>query len=276
MIGFDFDYYLPSSAAEAVEAYRTLAAQGKRALYLSGSTEFVTFARVGLMAADAVIDLKGVPECRALDVGEREMTFGAALTLSEIAGSRAFPLLGDTGAGIADRTSRNKITLGGNVCSRLIYKEAVLPLLVADGDAVVAGPAGIRRLPLSQLFDRALRLGPGEFAMQFIVRTEARNSRYASIKRRKASAIGYPVVTAAALAAADGVRYAFSGLCDFPFRSERVEEALNERGQPPEERIRKAAGALPAPIRNDMHASAEYRELLWRLALEDMIRRFEA
>ncbi|CAM3823392.1 FAD binding domain-containing protein [Cohnella lubricantis] len=276
MIGFDFDYYRPSSIEEAVSVYQRLEGQGRHPVYLSGSTEFITFARVGLMCSGAVIDLKGIPECRMLAAGEREMTFGAALTLSELDDSKAFPLLGDTGAGIADRTSRNKITLGGNVCSRLIYKEAVLPLLLTDSDVVVAGSSGIRRVPISRLFDREMRLGRGEFLVQFIVGSSYRSLPYASVKKRKASAIDYPVVTVTALAAPQGVRYAFSGLCAFPFRSEAVERALNERGLPPEERIRLAAGMLPEPILSDVKASADYRELVWRLTLTDVMEALES
>lgn len=275
MISFDFDYYRPSSVPEAVRLYQTLEAQGRSPVYLSGSTEFITFARVGLTYSDAVIDLKGIPECRELAAGGGEMRFGCALTLSEIDDSKVFPLLGDTGAGIADRTSRNKITLGGNVCSRLIYKEAVLPLLLADSEVEVAGPSGVRRVPIGQLFDREMRLGRGEFIVRFAVRSDYRTMPYASVKRRKASAIEYPIVTVAALAAGQGIRYAFSGLCAFPFRSEAVERALSDRGVPPEERIRRAAGLLPAPILSDVKASADYRELVWRLALEDVIGRLE-
>lgn len=275
MIGFDFDYYRPSSIQEAVRLYQELEGRGKHPVYLSGSTEFITFARVGQMYSDAVIDLKGIPACRALAAGEREMMFGTAVTLSEIDDSKAFPLLGDTGADIADRTSRNKITLGGNVCSRLIYKEAVLPLLLSDSEVVVAGPGGVRRAPIGQLFNRELQLGRGEFVVQFAVPSSYRSLPYAHVKKRKASAIDYPIVTVAAVATREGVRYAFSGLCAFPFRSEAMERALNERGQPPEERIRRAAGLLPAPILSDIKALADYRELVWRNTLADVMQALE-
>jgi len=151
----------------------------------------------------------------------------------------------------------------------------VLPLLLTDSEVAVAGPGGVRRSPIGRLFDREMRLGRGEFVVQFAVPSSYRALPYAHVKRRKASDIDYPLVTVAALATGEGIRYAFSGLCAFPFRSEAVERALNERGQPPEERIRRAAGLLPAPIISDIKASAEYRELVWRITLVDIMQALE-
>ncbi|WP_027092561.1 FAD binding domain-containing protein [Cohnella thermotolerans] len=275
MIPFDFDYYRPATVQEAVSLYARLDREGKRPLYWSGGTEIATFARWNRIYTEAVIDLKAVPECRALTVGDREMTFGSALSLSEIHDSGAFPLLGETGGGIADRTSRNKITLGGNVCSRMIYKEAVLPLLLADSDVLVAGASGVRRVPIGRLFDRSMRIGRGEFLVQFVMDAGYRTMPYASVKKRKASAIEYPIVTVAALATGSGIRFAFSGLCDFPFRSAEMERILNRRELPAGERIRQAAARLPAPVIGDIKASAEYRKWVWTITTEDVLKALE-
>ena len=53
-------------------------------------------------------------------------------SLNKITDSKLFPLLGQTVKQIADHTSRNKITIGGNMNSELIYTESVLPLLLVD------------------------------------------------------------------------------------------------------------------------------------------------
>jgi CO/xanthine dehydrogenase FAD-binding subunit len=42
-----------------------------------------------------------------------------------------------------------------------------------------------------------------------------------TVKKRKVSAIDYPLVTVAALLTNSGTRVAFSGVCAFPFRSAR-------------------------------------------------------
>ncbi|MBW5444938.1 xanthine dehydrogenase [Cohnella sp. CFH 77786] len=262
MIGFDFDYYAPGSVGEAVSLYRQLDSLGKKPLFFSGGTEVITLGRLNLAYTEAMIDIKRIPECRALAASGNTLTFGSALTLSELHDARVFPLLGETGAGVADRTSRNKITLGGNVCSRFIYKEAALPLLLADGEAVIAGPAGIRRVPMSQAFNRALQLAGGEFLVQMRTGAEYARMPYVTVKRRKASAIDYPLVTIAALKAPSGIRAAFSGLCAFPFRSAAVEQLLNRTDLPPAERVDRAAAMWPAPVLDDIKGSAPYREFV--------------
>ena len=101
-------------------------------MFYSGGTEFITFARVNKLRADAVIDIKGIPECNVLEIHGDQLVIGAAVSLNKITDSKLFPLLGQTVKQIADHTSRNKITIGGNMNSKLIYKESVLPLLLVD------------------------------------------------------------------------------------------------------------------------------------------------
>jgi xanthine dehydrogenase molybdenum-binding subunit len=273
MIPFDFEYYRPASVDEAAALYRRLDEQGKSPLYYSGGTEIITFGRTGRLRTGAVIDLKGIRECGELAVRDARLVLGSAITLSRLHDSRAFPLLGETAAGVGDRTSRNKITLGGNICSRLIYREAVLPLLLADSVVRIAGPLGARQAPIVQAFDRTLQLGRGEFLVR--VETEARYASmpYAVVKRRQVAAIDYPVVTVAAMRVGAGIRAACSGVCAFPFRSPAVEEALNERGPSPQERIARAIERLPGPIHEDSRSSAEYRRHVLALALADIMRR---
>ena len=109
-----------------------LSEQGKMPCYFSGGTEFITFARVNKLNADAVIDIKGIPECNVLEIQGNQLVIGAAVSLNKITDSKLFPLLGQTVKKIADHTSRNKITIGGNINSELIYRESVLPLLLSD------------------------------------------------------------------------------------------------------------------------------------------------
>lgn len=276
MFSFDFDYYRPVTVREAIDLFHRLDGQGKRPVYWSGGTEIITLGRINQVYTEAVIDLKRIPECRTLASGTEGLVLGSALTLSELHDSRVFHLLGETGAGIADRTSRNKITLGGNICSRFIYKEAVLPLLLTDSELVIAGPAGSRRFPIGQRFNRTIQLERGEFLVQSITDPQYTGMPYMTVKKRKAAAIDYPVVTVAALKTNTGIRYAFSGLCAFPFRSAAVERVLNERNFTIAERVGQAASHLPAPVLSDIKASAAYREHVWRITLIDMMTVLEA
>jgi CO/xanthine dehydrogenase FAD-binding subunit len=272
MIPYNFEYYRPATLHEAISLFQQLDAHDKSPLYYSGGTEIITLGRINQVYTGAVIDLKQIPECRLLAVHEQKLVLGSALTLSELHDSRVFPLLGETGAGVADRTSRNKITFGGNICGRFIYKEAVLPLLLTDSEVRIAGPTGFRQVPIGQVFDRTLKLSRGEFLVQALTEVSYIGMPYVTVKKRKVASIDYPLVTVTALRSDSWIRVAFSGVCSFPFRSAAVEEILNRREIPLEDRINQAVDQLPAPILSDIKGSAAYRKLVLKNTLHDTIR----
>jgi len=271
MMPNDFAYDRPATAAEAVRLFGSFDAKGKSPMYYSGGTEVITFGRLGLVRTGAVIDIKGIPECRALGYVQDDLVLGAGLSLTEVEEANPFPLLSKTSGGVADRTARNKITLGGNVCGRIFYREAVLPFLLADSDVVLAGASGWRRLPIRQVFRGEMQLGQGELLLGFLTSRSYLSLPHVHLKRRQQWKTGYPLVTAAALRKDDRLRVAFSGVCPFPFRSAEMEEALNARGVAPAARIDEAVRRVPALVLNDVEGSAEYRLFVLRNALADIV-----
>jgi CO/xanthine dehydrogenase FAD-binding subunit len=269
VIPFNFEYYRPPTIQEAVQLFRQLAHQGKEPLYYSGGTEIITLGRINRVYTRALIDIKSIPECNTLALYNQKLILGSVLTLSRLHDSMAFPLLGEAAAGVADRTSRNKITLGGNICSRLIYREAVLPLLLTDSEVRIAGPAGLRQVPIQQVFNESLQLQNGEFLLQAITDKSYIHMPYAAVKKRKVADIDYPLVTIAAIRTDSMIRVAFSGVCAFPFRSQTVEDILNRDEMSLESKIDESIAHLPAPILDDIKGSAAYREWVLKTALYD-------
>jgi CO/xanthine dehydrogenase FAD-binding subunit len=272
MIPFDFDYYKPDTVREAVRLYRDLSAQGKEPLYYSGGTEIITLGRLNLVAAGAIIDIKAIPECCTLAVQDRKLVLGSALTLSRIRDSNGFPLLGETAGNVADRTSRNKITLGGNLYSRFMYREAVLPLLLTDSELLIAGPAGMRQAPINDIFNETMRTENGALLVRTMTDVSYLSMPYIAVKKRKVAEIDYPLVTIAAIRTDSMIRVAFSGVCAFPFRSSVIEEIVNRQQQPLQARVAEAALRLPAPILDDIKGSAAYRRFVLMSTLSDTIR----
>ncbi|MFK2825191.1 FAD binding domain-containing protein [Bacillus sp. B190/17] len=275
MIPFDFEYYKPASVNEAVQTFQMMSENGKQVVFYCGGTEFITFARVNKITADAVIDLKGIYECHILEVQGDQLVIGAAVSLNKIAESNLFPLLGETVKRIADHTSRNKITLGGNIHSKLMYRESILPLLLSDATVKIAGSEEERIVPLAEIFQKEINMKPGEFLIQVVIKKDYIDLPYASFKRTKMSKVGYPVVSIAALAKENRMRVAFSGVCEYPFRSPEIEDALNDSSLSTEKKIDQAVAHLPAPIVQDLHGSASYREFVLKNGLQDMIEALE-
>ncbi|MBY0099384.1 FAD binding domain-containing protein [Mesobacillus maritimus] len=270
MLPFSFEYERPKSFQEAVTRFQQADQSGKEPMYISGATEFLTLGRINQVYTEAAIDVKGIPEGKVIQFDQGYLVLGANLTLTELEEANVFPLLTSTSKQIADHTARGKITLGGNICGQIFYREAVLPLLLADSQMVMVGPEGVKVKPINEIFYERLLLQKGEFLIQVATDTRYLHAPFISIKRRQQWDTGYPLITIAALKIDRKVRVAISGLCPFPFRSNEMEDALNNLEGSPQEKIQNALASIPSPILDDVEGSSEYRLFVLQNLLLDV------
>ncbi|OMP66348.1 FAD binding domain-containing protein [Domibacillus epiphyticus] len=275
MISFDFEYYRPKSIKEATDLYQNLASRGGKPIYYSGGTEIITLGRLNRVYTDAVIDIKSIPETQTWGFHNNELITGSALPLSIFNEKNYFPLLAETAREIADYTSRIKITIGGNICGQIFYREGILPFLLTDSDVLIAGSKGVKRKPLKEVFDQKLMLEREEFLVQLATKKIYMEMPFLSVKKRQQWKTGYPLLTVASLKKDGFLRFAFSGVCPFPFRSEQMETVLNSRTQPYEERALASFDYLPQPILNDIEGSNEYRLFVLKNTIVDFLKKFE-
>jgi CO/xanthine dehydrogenase FAD-binding subunit len=271
MLPFDFDYFKPETLKEAVDLYQYLDQQGKQPQFFSGGTELITLGRIELDYTEAIIDMKDIAEGKVMEVRGDHLLLGSTLTLTRIEEANLFPLLSKTAGEVADHSARVKITLGGNICARIFYREAVLPFLLADSQVIIVGPAGKRVVPINEIFKEQLQLKKGEFLVQLATEKRFITAEFVSIKRRQQWNTGYPLITVAALKTGQEVRVAISALCPFPFRSKEMEASLNDRGKSADVRIDGALAVLPKPILDDVEGSAQYRLFVLRNLLLDVL-----
>ncbi|WP_419880580.1 FAD binding domain-containing protein [Peribacillus sp. B-H-3] len=269
MISYDRDYYKPQTIQEAAELYYILDSTGKKPIFFSGGTEIITLGRLNLISANVFIDIKGIPECKVYKMAEDHLVIGAALPLSSFDEKQDFPLLSQTARGVADATSRNKITIGGNMCGNIFYREAILPFLLSDSMVYIASRDGIKRRPILKAFQKEMLLEKGELLVQISTHTKYLNLPFASVKRRQQWDTGYPLITVASMKTGDMLRFAFSGLCSFPFRSLEMEKALNDRSKSFRDRVLASFSELPAPVLNDLEGSSDYRLFVLKNTLLD-------
>jgi aerobic carbon-monoxide dehydrogenase medium subunit len=271
MIPFNFEYHKPTSIKEAVSLYQQLFAHGYSPLYYGGGTEIITYARMQRVRTNAVIDIKGIPECQVNAVQNNHIVVGSAVTLTELQEQDRFSLLAKTVSRAADRTARNKITVGGNICGRIMYREAVLSFLLADSRFVIAGKNGVRTVSIHDVFVRRIRLEKGEFLAQIWTDARYASMPFVSTKRTRSGNVGYPIVTLTMLRVGSGIRIALSGVCGFPFRGRDMEAALSQRQFSIRRRIDTAIRLLPAPVLSNEEASAEYRAFVLRHELTEAL-----
>jgi CO/xanthine dehydrogenase FAD-binding subunit len=166
--------------------------------------------------------------------------------------------------------------LGGNIAGTIIYREAVLPLLLSDTLATVAGPSGQRVVPFGDIFPGRLSLQQGEFLVSVSVPRQYASAPWFHVKRTKMEEIGYPLVTLVALKKGDEIRLAVSGMYPSPMRLTSFEEGLSQRSASQSDRVTAAANQLPSGILDNLEGSAEYRKVVFAKVLSECLAKMEA
>ncbi|MFW5827927.1 MAG: FAD binding domain-containing protein [Alkalispirochaeta sp.] len=270
MIPFELVFQRAETVDEAIEAWVRATEKGETAVYYGGGTEIVTLARDNKRQADVLIDYKRIPETWGTGIDDEAgdtWRVGSAVRLNTIVDTPGTGLIAHCFSGVADRTVRNSITVGGNICGMLAYREGVLPFLLLDGTVTYAYPGDsgveIATGPIRELFHKKLTLPKGGLALSFGldaavladlgladagaaagVAGSTSGSTYGPVtgggtgpggswyycRRTKEPRVDYPLVTAAMADVGGSVRVAVAGAWGYPVRADAVEDALNATG----------------------------------------------
>ncbi len=154
-----FAYARPKSVDEVVDL---LDEYGPEAQLLAGGTDLVIGCREGYHRPELVIDLKRVPELKpSISEIEGGVSISAATVMADITASelmrQSFPALVEAADVVGSVQIRNRATLAGNICNGSPAADTAPPLLVYDAVVVVAGPNGVRRVPIDEFI-----VGPGK------------------------------------------------------------------------------------------------------------------
>lgn len=267
MIAKDFHYYKPEKVEEAVRLHKQYQLSGYNAYYYAGGTEIISFSRKGFLNVDTVIDIKGIPGINSVGMHENKVLIGAAATLTDTANAHVYPLLSDSVRHIADHTNQNKITVGGNLCGQIIYREAVLPFLLADSEVSFMTSKGLRRDSVHTHFNGKLSIPDDGLLLWIETKQQFTVSPYYYEKVTKMEKVDYPIVTIAAMRIDENIRVALSGVCLHPFRSEKMESILSVKNKAIGEKINEAIKHIPDAIIDDTLASAEFRKYVLKNVL---------
>ncbi|MGB3366652.1 MAG: FAD binding domain-containing protein [Acidaminobacteraceae bacterium] len=268
MISFDFEFYRPDSLDGAVSLYKELSVSGKKALYYAGGTEIVTSFRKESVTADALIDIKGIKECRQLSKEGDYLYFGSALTLNELVEKNYYPMLTEISRKVADHTVRNSLTIGGNICGRLPYREIVLAFMLAESTCLIATDIGVREVPFNEAYDKRLLLKDGEFLVAIKVKKTSVSKNYYRERKVKIGEIDYPIFHIVISEERGVLRAAFSGVTGFPIRSDELDKILSA-SKSHAEISEEIIANFPYPIREDIKASKAFRTKLLKDSIKD-------
>lgn len=274
-----FGYARPETLDEAIGL---LEEYGPDASLLAGGTDLVLGLRGGWITPKVVVDLKRIPELGpAIEDVDGGVSVSASTVMADIVGDgrmqRHFPALVEAADVVGSIQIRNRATLAGNICNCSPAADTAPPLLVYGAVMVLAGPDGVRRVPIDDFI-----LGPGKTVLErgelvTAIEIPLPPERYGSVYRRHTRRKGTDLASITLCCGVDGAgttRLAYGSIGPRPFleidRSGVLADpdAADELKAPIFERM--LAEASPSPT--SMRSGPEYRVAMLRVHAERALR----
>jgi len=255
-------------AANTVREATSLWAEVPGSKYLAGGTDLLPQMRARHHVS-RVVDLKRIPELGEIRLtADGGVSIGGTVTRAAVAAhpviARRYAALVQCIEEVGAWPLRHRATLAGNVCNASPAADTAVALLALEASVGIDGPAGPRKLPLSQFFK-----GPGKTALEggeivteiLLPNTTADFAgRYLRLSRRK----GLDLATVGVLVTrADGRgphRVALAAVAPTPLRVQEAEQVLDEDGLTAStiQKAAQLAAVACSPI-TDLRGTAEYR-----------------
>lgn len=154
-------YEAPESIDAAV---KLLAGEAGLARVLAGGTDLLVQLRSGRVEPDLVVDVKRIPELRAIAAEDGGFRIGAAVTGAELS---EHPEVGAMWPGVVEAAEligsaqiQGRASMGGNLCNASPAADSVPALIAARASAAVVGPDGRREVAVEEI-----ATGPGETSL---------------------------------------------------------------------------------------------------------------
>lgn len=142
---------------------------------LAGGTDLLVQMRADILDPDLIVDIKKIPETRAITEEKGGWRIGAAVTGAEL---KEHPRLKKVWPGVIEAANligstqiQGRATMGGNLCNGSPAADSVPALIAAGALATLAGPNGKRDLPVEDVMlgPRKLALQKGEIVASFLL-----------------------------------------------------------------------------------------------------------
>jgi len=165
-------YEAPESLDTAVAL---LAGARGDARVLAGGTDLLVQMRADVLDPELIVDIKKIPETRAVAQEKGGWRVGAAVTGAELkenaALRKAWPGVVEAANLIGSTQIQGRATMGGNLCNGSPAADSVPALIAAGAVATVAGPKGRRDIAVEDVMlgPRKLSLTKGEFLVSFFL-----------------------------------------------------------------------------------------------------------
>ena len=269
-----FELALPESLDDCL---RLLAQRGPETRLLAGGTDLLPQMKNGVVIPKRVIDLSGVARVKILECDAKGLRIGSAVPARQVEQDTrvrdTYTAVAESAALLGSVQVRNLASVGGNICNAAPSADMAPPLIAMEAQAVIAGPKGERRVPLSDFFTgvRKTVVGPDELLVEIFVPAPGPHSGGCYIRHTPRRELDIAVVgVSSQVTIANGVcakvRIALAAVAPTPVRATAAEAALEGKALTPEliERAADLAGQAAKPI-SDQRGSADFRRHLVRV-----------
>jgi carbon-monoxide dehydrogenase medium subunit len=271
----EFDYFVPRRLGEAVSLLRRY---GKKAALLAGGTDLMLRVERRAVTPGIVVDLKQIPDLKGIKSGRDGLRIGSLVLMEEIASQpsvrKRYGLLATAAGVVGSMQTRNRATLGGNLCNASPAADTPPALIALAAIVRIAGGKRVREVPVEDFFFGPGKtcLRSGELVKDIFIPSPARGSG-TSFQRSTRTAMDIALVNCAVslcLAPRDGIikdiRIALGAVAPTPLRARDAEDALRGTtgGADNVEQAVARAVACASPI-DDVRASAGYRREMVRV-----------
>ena len=163
-------------------AVALLAGAGGETIVLAGGTDLLVQLKTDFIHPDLVVDIKKIGETRSISEEGGGYRIGAAVPSAELS---EHPTLGGVWPGVVEAAAligssqiQGRASLGGNLCNGSPAADSVPALIAAGAVARLAGPKGMREIPVEDVVvgPRKLSLTPGEFIVSFFLPKRAEHA----------------------------------------------------------------------------------------------------
>ena len=265
-----FELLIPTTLDEALTQYAEL---GSKCKILAGGTDVLVEMHGGHKFYDLLMDIKNIEELNGVDyTTENGLVIGAATThrylerlpmIKEI-----YPALYEGVSQVGCVQTRQRGTIGGNICNAAPSGETIGPLMALNARVIVQSIKGEREIPFNEFFigPKKTALLEGELLIKILVPTPAPNSSsaYTKFTRRKAmdlALLGSAVdLTLGNGEMCENVRVSLTTAAPTVIRAKQTEAFLI--GKVLTEDVMKEAGEIAsaeAKPRSSWRSSEEYR-----------------
>lgn len=149
----NFEYFRPELLAEAI----FLMQKKDQAKILVGGTDLIPKMKRHELSPKALIDIKRIPDLHGIKYnGDGSLSIGPLVTFSDILGDPlirgSYPILCQSAKVLGTAQTRNRATIGGNICNGSPAGDSIPPLICLDAQLRLTNQGGERWIHVEHFF----------------------------------------------------------------------------------------------------------------------------